>query len=214
MKHGCRRRGPSRPSAAERTGLTSDRPAEPDRQCSSPDVMTSPRLRERYMPLCCRSRASLAMDCPTQAIGALLFLSPRTEEWHVRKVFTKLGFRSRPATPKAPRVPYEAARWRIRRETLSIMVGGGDRSSGSDLPLHSYTEDVRGRRRATTRLTVALPDGRHISPRWSSVFHREADTWRFVSNARLDRSRTTPSADLPRVRPTLNNPTDERSTRV
>ncbi len=102
----------------------------------------------------------------------------------------------------------------ILRETLSIMVAGGDRSSGSDLPLHSYTEDVRGRRRATTRLTVALPDGRHISPRWSSAFHREADTWRFVSNARLDRSRTTPSADLPRVRPTLNNPTDERSTRV
>jgi hypothetical protein len=33
---------------------------------------------------------------------------------------------------------------------------------------------------ATTNLTIALPDGRHISPRWSSVFHREDDTWRFV----------------------------------
>lgn len=33
---------------------------------------------------------------------------------------------------------------------------------------------------ATTRLTITLPDGGHVSPRWSSVFHREGDTRRFV----------------------------------
>jgi ketosteroid isomerase-like protein len=33
---------------------------------------------------------------------------------------------------------------------------------------------------ATTHLTITLPDGRSVSPRWSSVFHREGDGWRFV----------------------------------
>jgi hypothetical protein len=33
---------------------------------------------------------------------------------------------------------------------------------------------------ASTRLKITLPDGRHVSPRWSAVFHREDDSWRFV----------------------------------
>ncbi|MDQ3156135.1 MAG: nuclear transport factor 2 family protein [Actinomycetota bacterium] len=33
---------------------------------------------------------------------------------------------------------------------------------------------------ATTMLTITLPDGQHVSPRWSSVFHLEGDSWRFV----------------------------------
>ena len=32
----------------------------------------------------------------------------------------------------------------------------------------------------TTRLTITLPDGGQVTPRWSSVAHREGDTWRFV----------------------------------
>ena len=38
-------------------------------------------------------------------IGARLFLSPRTVEWHLHKVFTKLGISSRKDLPRALRGP-------------------------------------------------------------------------------------------------------------
>ena len=46
--------------------------------------------------------ARLARDGRTNPqIGAELYLSPRTVEWHLRKVFTKLGIRSRQEISRA-----------------------------------------------------------------------------------------------------------------
>jgi DNA-binding CsgD family transcriptional regulator len=46
--------------------------------------------------------ARLARDgLSNPEIGARLFLSPRTVEWHLRKVFTKLGIRSRQELSRA-----------------------------------------------------------------------------------------------------------------
>jgi ketosteroid isomerase-like protein len=33
---------------------------------------------------------------------------------------------------------------------------------------------------AATKLTIAMPDGRKITPRWTAVLEREGEEWRFV----------------------------------
>ena len=45
---------------------------------------------------------SLVRACRIPEISTRLFISPRTVEWHMRKVFTKLGHKLAQAAPRAP----------------------------------------------------------------------------------------------------------------
>ena len=40
---------------------------------------------------------------------------------------------------------------------------------------------------ATTSVRITMSDGRHVSPRWSAVFHQEDGVWKFSADARFDR---------------------------
>lgn len=56
--------------------------------------------------------------------------------------------------------------------------GSGGNVSFSPSETEAFSEGSVGW--AATRLTITLPDGKSVSPRWSAVFHREDGEWRFV----------------------------------
>ena len=58
------------------------------------------------------------------------------------------------------------------------ITNAGGRARFSPAGIEAFAEGTVGW--ASTALTVTLPDGRSVTPRWSSVFHREADAWCIV----------------------------------
>src|SRR5680860_66669 len=68
----------------------------------------------------------------------------------------------------------EAAAQFLRRE----VTNAGGRAQFSTEETEAFEEGTVGW--VTTRLTITLPDGGHVSPRWSAVLHQEEDQWRFV----------------------------------
>ena len=63
-----------------------------------------------------------------------------------------------------------------------FLSGEAERSDGNVMFTPSETEAFSEGSVgwAATRLTITLPDGKHVSPRWSAVFHREEGEWKFV----------------------------------
>jgi ketosteroid isomerase-like protein len=66
----------------------------------------------------------------------------------------------------------------IRDFLLREVEGGGGQAKFAPSEVEGFEEGSVGW--ATTKLTITLPDGGQISPRWSAVFHREDGGWRFV----------------------------------
>jgi ketosteroid isomerase-like protein len=56
--------------------------------------------------------------------------------------------------------------------------GAGGEAAFAPADTEAFSEGSVGW--ATTTVTITMPDGKHVSPRWSAVFHREDGVWKFV----------------------------------
>jgi ketosteroid isomerase-like protein len=56
--------------------------------------------------------------------------------------------------------------------------GAGGEASFTPTDIDAFSEGTVGW--ATTIVTIELPDGKQVSPRWSSVFHLEGGVWKIV----------------------------------
>jgi ketosteroid isomerase-like protein len=56
--------------------------------------------------------------------------------------------------------------------------GAGGAANFAPTETEAFSEGTVGW--ASTSVTITMPDGKHVSPRWSAVFHRERGDWKFV----------------------------------
>lgn len=72
--------------------------------------------------------------------------------------------------------------WLSGEEVAGFLRGEVERAAGkatfTPSETEAFSEGTVGW--ASTRLTITLPDGGYVSPRWSAVFHKEDGVWRFV----------------------------------
>jgi len=87
------------------------------------------------------------------------------------------------ADPRARLVGSDPAEWLQGGADIAAFLRGEAEGSGgaarfSPADIEAYEEGSVGW--AATKLTISLPDGRSVSPRWTAVFHRENGVWKFV----------------------------------
>jgi len=56
--------------------------------------------------------------------------------------------------------------------------GAGGHATFTPTDTEAFSEGTVGW--ATTYLTITMPDGKYVSPRWSAVFRNEDGVWKFV----------------------------------
>ena len=61
---------------------------------------------------------------------------------------------------------------------IGEVEGAGGHATFTPFETEAFCEGSVGW--ATTQLTITMPDGRTVSPRWSAVFHLEDGDWKFV----------------------------------
>jgi ketosteroid isomerase-like protein len=61
---------------------------------------------------------------------------------------------------------------------IGEVEGAGGHATFSPSDTEAFCEGTVGW--ATTHVTITMPDGRTVSPRWSAVFHLEDGDWKFV----------------------------------
>ncbi len=66
----------------------------------------------------------------------------------------------------------------VRQFLAGEIEGGGGHATFRPADTEAFAEGSVGW--ATTYLTITLPDGRRVSPRWSAVFQQEDAVWKFV----------------------------------
>ncbi len=66
----------------------------------------------------------------------------------------------------------------VREFLIGEVEGAGGHATFTPSDTEAFCEGTVGW--ATTHLTITMPDGRTVSPRWSAVFRREGGDWKFV----------------------------------
>ena len=66
----------------------------------------------------------------------------------------------------------------VREFLIGEVEGAGGHATFTPSDTEAFCEGTVGW--ATTHLTITMPDGRTVSPRWSAVFHLEGGDWKFV----------------------------------